>query len=348
MALNLTAARILSTITPEKIFSAGVISVIKKEYIDLSFKWHPDRCSDPLATDVMAHINLLKKLALDQVADGVWVMDGKLSIISKTGAPFSFSFYKKLPFELGTMYLSETLVCFEVAREHEALVKNFVKISKSFTFASPRMKTEMERFLPKVAMVVEGEKNFYLVISKEEDQLLLSEVIEFYGGAIDQRHAAWITSGILNICCYLKNIELVHGAINTSTIFINPEKHDVSLLGGWFYASKLAGQLVSLPNSTITFCPASILTAKKAVHRIDTMLARVTCRAMLGDLLGTRLSTLVKDSRLVQPLASWLGEPSKENSYDEYANWQNKVLVDSFGKRTFTKMSLAPSDIYDN
>ena len=43
-----------------------------------------------------------------------------------------------------------------------------------------------------------------------------------FGGSLDPKHVAWIVSGMLNICCFLRINHKVHGDISLDNYFVHP------------------------------------------------------------------------------------------------------------------------------
>lgn len=48
----MTSEQLLRITKPELLFNEGDVGFIKKEFRKLANIWHPDKCKDPLASDV--------------------------------------------------------------------------------------------------------------------------------------------------------------------------------------------------------------------------------------------------------------------------------------------------------
>lgn len=327
---------------PERIFPSSPEG-IKLLYLELVKSWHPDRCNDPKAVEVVQHVAELRTAAIKKLASGLWQTPQKVEITTVHGKKFQFLYYSKYEFELGMMYVGRTHILFAVHKEHKTLFENGVS-TMNFTYGSVQMRQEMEKYLPNIKWQGVGTNYYYLVLTKTADVVLLRDLHTYYNGTIPPKHVAWIISSILNIGCYLSWAKLTHNNISLDTVFVSPKNHMVLLLGGWWYAvaegTSLRGR--TLPQRSVTLMSTQQLRDRTASVQLDQDLIRAMGRELLGDALGTRLSA---STELPQEIISWVKTTSTKGALESYQQWRT-VLKTSFGKPKFVKMEITPDQIY--
>lgn len=324
---------------PERLFDSADESVIKLEYRKLIAQWHPDRHDG--AVNVAAHLNLLYESALKKARTGTWSPPGVLVFHTRMGKHYRLRYFRKRPFELGTMYLGREHVAYQIERRYSSLVMRMNSIVNDFVYADNAMMLEHRRYLPRVSVVSEDKEFYTVVVKKEPDELSLRDVLEYFQGRLDPKHVAWILSRLYNIKAYLQWAGLVHHHISPDTVFINPATHVAVLLGGWWYAAREGQPITHVPVRTLTYGPSDLATLKRSQQRTDADLIRATGRELFGDIVGTRLSSAVPKA-----MKQWLRGAGTDDAFREYDAWYNKVLISSFGARRFTRLDLSASDIY--
>lgn len=340
-AMNLTQDQILNINLdcPEKLFP-GNLDAAKVEFRRLRAKWHPDR--NPVSPDVLAHINILFDKAEELLKKGLWKHDGQLLISASNGKSYSFRYHKAEEFELGIAYIGEGFLAYFIRNDYADLVRIAQDHIDGFKFPDGKLKAEHEKSLPKLQALIQVKDGYYIVIKKDPAYIRLSDVLEHFGGKIDPKHVAWMLSRLYNLNCYLRLANLVHHDISPQNCFINPQQHYLALLGGWWYARRGFEKLVALPQRTITYGPASLLTDKLSVPATNSELIKATGRELLGDSIGSRLPTMGYPNALV----NWLRTPAKDDlAWEEYGHWE-QVLKNSFGARKFIELKLESKDIY--
>lgn len=338
----LSESKILAIIHPEQLFT-GDRDTATKEYRKLCKKWHTDL--NPLVDPrVITHINVLYDKALVKLKQGIWEIPGVFTIKTIDGKKFNLSYHKKHLIDVGEMYISSGFVTFSLHKDNADLFAKGKSTIKGFKFPDDKMKTEFSRFLPEIVAEHETEDRLVMIVKKTAEVMCLADVIEFYDRKFDPKHGAWVISRLYNLACFLKFSGIVHSGISPKSIFISPEHHSVMLLGDWWYATKVNEHLVALPARTASLLSDRILTKKLATHEIDLELIRSVGREMLGDLNGSKL---LMDKSLPNALVSWARSPATNDAYIEYEQWQQKVLIDSFGKRKFIKLEVNPSEVYE-
>lgn len=339
--LTLTADSILAipVTAPEKLYT-GDPNKAKEEWRMLSKQWHPDR---PGGDDqVMAYINTLYNVALEKLRLGIWVTDNIARITTKSDKIFEIKYRRKHEFELGEMYVGDKTVVFAIAEDGYDLVEEALYVIKNFKYVDAKMEKEFSRYLPSIYTVDETVDRKIIVFKKTPDLLLLRDVLDHFNGAMDPKHAAWITSSMFNLACYLNYAGLTHNDISPDTYFISPEHHSGALIGGWWYSALLGRKLKALPSRTVMQVSEDIIDEKQASLIIDGELIRATSREMLGNIDGL----LITNPNIPRPLLAWLLKPATGEIVKEYKTWSKQILIDSFGKREYVELKLTADDLY--
>lgn len=349
---SLTAARLLAVYAPEQLFSRSLVEA-KREYRELARIWHPDCSNHPQCVRIFANISALYKLAIAKLTDGSWhepvekieeETAGRKKFRQDTGAVVAFDFLTARRFELGSMYIGEQAVAFEVEHQFEDLATNGIKKISQLKFPNSEMALEMSNSLPQILEKFRTKDTTVAIIRKTPDQMLLADVLKFYSGRIAQiEHVGWILNCLYNIGCYLQWANLVHGAISSETVFISPLRHAAMLLGGWWYCDRSDARLHALPDRTMQFLPPDILTTRRTDHRIDLELIKSIGRELLGDAVGAGLRL---DTDLPEGMVEWLTFPAGDNAIEDYNAWKHGVLPDSFGCPRFVALELTTSELY--
>jgi serine/threonine protein kinase len=325
---------------PERLFSGP--ETAKDEYRALAKQWHPDVNKAVEADSVTAHINRLFAAAEAKIAKGSWHTPGLLVLTGKDGRQRKIRYRARHPFELGEMLYGNTIICWLVRTEFADLVESARRLIGGFKYASAAMRTEVERYLPRIKQIFETQDDFCAVImQKTADVFLLRDLMTACGGKLDPKHAAWVVSSLCNIACYLEYAGLTHNAISPDTYFVSPEHHSGMLYGGWWYAVRSGGKLSALPSRSRAIAPRTMLAAKRADESLDRLLIRATGREALGDITGMTLARAAP-----QPMIDFLRRPSAGSATADYSAWFSTVLPASFGARRFVKLELSDSDIF--
>lgn len=344
---NLTEAKILSIPLnkPEELFS-GVEKDVKKAYKKLSVMWHPDKRKDNSlkAGEVFSHIHNLYVEALKKEKAGILGENvNVLNIKTTEGKEFRFKYMKEKSFEMGHYYIAKKFVIWVFKKEYKEDVEAGILNIKNLNYADHRMKEEFSRYVPIVHKVLNTENEYIVVLEKNAAFLNLGDVLQQQGGKIDAKQVAWIMSRIYNNVCFIHFNKIMHGGLNVDNIFINPETHEVMLLGGWWYSRKENVKLTMLSKESVDVAPLSLMNSKKAELLLDMELIKKIGRQLLGDVTGMNL-----EAKNLAPKAfvNWLRDSSTKSVFDEYGIWMNKVLVDSFGKRKFVEFKVSEKDLY--
>lgn len=343
---NLTATEILKVPldSPENLYVVKNEAELKKLYRKLSMKWHPDRQENHSDTSlVFAHLQVLYEKALKRMNSGIWTNKNELIIKSDTGSEFELKYVKKESFELGQKYIGNSYVMWIFEKENNDLAQRMLNIIKGFKYPNDKMKKEISKNLPIL------KKEFYsggkqvIIVEKSKDEICLKDLLNYFNNKIPPKHVAWILSCLYNLSCYLDYSKIMQGGISSENIFVNPNEHSLSLLGGWWYAHKDEEKLIALNKTAVDIAPPKIIDKRVADKVLNLEMIKLLGRELLGDKTGVYL---LKDKDIPMPLIQWLRDASGKSAFKDYEFWQNYVLKNSFGVRRFTKMEVKPSDIY--
>lgn len=335
MFTSLTAAEILAV----PAFDASRVlpgdeDAIRSRFRDLARDWHPDRCHEREAPEVFAHLVRLRDAALGGPKAAV------RCFLGKAGKSFEMSYLKASRFDAGEVLVGRGSVAYLVETDFADLAAT-PDATAAPRFANDSMRKEMERFLPSLLRreaVSEGE---ILVYARTPDQVLLRDLLESVG-PIEPVHAAWLTSGLLNVACWLSWTGLCHGAISPDVVLVSPKHHSVALTGPALYATAIGGRPVALPERTLSTLPRLALAGQAVDATVDLDLVRATVREALGDPAGVRIS-LRKD--VPTAFATWLAMPPSKDARQDYASWE-RARESSFGPRRFVGMGVRPEAVY--
>ncbi len=332
-----TAEEILaiSANEPERLFRTP--DQVAATYHRLAMLWHPDRAGG--RREVFEHLTALREAAELHVRQGCWRTPGWLELAGRR-----LPYFRTYPFELGTAYLGDSFITYVVEQDFHPLACRAETAINGLGFANDRMAAEMRPRIPRLHDAFDTEKGQrVLVLQKPAGLVRLSDLIMHQGGTVDPRHVAWVISDLLNTACYLGAFQrIAHMGLSAETVFVSPERHVATLLGGWFYATPLDAPLVAIPERTDQLLPAVARHTERAIGSIDLELIRGIGREMLGDLSGRRLAD---NKDVPAAMRDWLRRPSGLDAIAEYKAWPS-ILEDSFGARRFTELPVKASDLY--
>lgn len=338
--MNAAAILAIPLDQPERLFRAK--ERVNAEYRELAKFWHPDLNKTDEAGDVFAHIGRLKDAALARAAKGIWTPPGRIEITDRYGKRFWIKYRARRKFEMGEMLIGMGIITFIIPRAHEELVLNGLQQIGRIRYPSKDFQKSLERYMPKVERAFETKDDWVVCIRKEPHEVLLADLIAHLGGRIDPKHTAWIISSLLNLACFLEVSNMTLNAISPSTAFVSPQKHAVSLYGGWWYAQKGGGLLTHLPQETLSLASPRLKALKIAQHELDLSSIKAIGRACLGDLAGGSLRVR---SDIPSALSQFLLLPPAKTALAEYEGWP-KVLEDSFGPRRYHELKITGDDVY--
>jgi hypothetical protein len=309
---DLTAEQILAINSPYHLFQT---TTIEKPLRKLQQIWHPDRNHNPLATSVMSHINSLA----ERVENGDF---GDVIIYTEnTGSKttYIFKYLKKVPIEIGTMYIGKRTVLFQVTNENQDLFDVAIRSMKELTYRSSDMERNFRRFVPREVQTFDADKGLFLKMYKGSAQISLGDLLES-GFVFEPGHISWIVTGLYNFILFMQKIQnKMFGGLNLNGIFVNPEFRSVHFLDGWWFSQTLGKKIAALPSWVLPFISKKTLDDKVAVEEVDKVAIHCLALQLLGDssMVGSKLLSTKKDAELVRFMRS---KPHSDLISD-YSNW---------------------------
>lgn len=335
--MNAAAILAIPESQPERLFTTPAKLLAERRA--LQKRWHPDAGGD---AKVFAHIEALYRVAERKAHKGLWMPPGILEITDRYGKRTRLKYRARRPFELGEMLIGMGLVTYVIPRCHEALVLNGLQQIGRVSYPNETFRKSLERHLPKVERAFETETDWVVCIRKRPDEVLLADLIAHLGGRIDPQHTAWIISSLLNLACFLDVSRVTINAMAASTVFVSPQRHAVSLYGGWWYAAEPGKLLTHLPPETASLASVALRRHKAASTELDLQSIKAIGRACLGDPSG---GSLRGRADLPAPFSQFLQLPPAKSAFVEYERWP-KVLEDSFGPRRYHELKITGEDVY--
>jgi hypothetical protein len=300
-------------------------------------RWHPDRNADPRAHDIFIKLHDMYQ-RMERQSAGV-----KLTLRDEKGRTWQMSAREKQSFELGNYYRARRSLAYQVDADHKALFDNFQNTTRSFGYANAKMREHIEPGLPHIQAAHWGEQGGLIVLPRPSGSVRLADVLKHYksqGLAVPAKHVGWILNGLYSLGCYLAYSKLAHQAIGSSTVWIDPAKHSVMLLGGWFYSRPMGQSIRVLPAWAAANAPRSYIAGRESGHRLDMELIHALGRELLGDRAGQRMRPDTP-----KPITDALRLPATGTALEQYQSWK-QVLLECFGPPKFVDMALAPQHIY--
>lgn len=325
---------------PERLFKDH--NNLKHELFALLKAWHPDVNKDPNASSVATHINALYARATVLAAKGSWQTPNLLILKGKDGRERRIAYRARRSFELGLLYIGETIATYVIDRKHENLVLSGLRAIGTIRYPDESFRRSLEQYFPKVEHYFETDDSFVICMRKRKDEVLLSDLIVHLGGKMDPKHVAWVLSCLFNLASFLHISKMTVNGIEPQTVFVSTPTHSLSILGGWWYGANFGKPMTSLPPAVYRLAPRKLINAKKAVSFLDLESIRAIGRTALGDITGTSFRM---NADIPKPMASFLILPSSYNAVQDYQAWSD-TLKDSFGPRKFVKLEVTMDDVY--
>ncbi|MBS1792806.1 MAG: hypothetical protein JSS81_03070 [Acidobacteria bacterium] len=331
--------------SPEKLFS-GDAETAKTEFYELSRDWHPDRNPAPQATVVFQRVTALYRKTLELLETQRWPGPGVLDLpagrFGTAAVTRRINYFKCHSFELGELYVAKTEIAFAVEHRFADLFENAKRQLAGFRFAGKKMQREIGRYLPREPEFFASARRLFLLLPKPAEMVLLADLLDFMGGALDPRHVGWIGNRLYNLACYLDYAGIIHHDIGPRTVFVSPVNHGAMLLGGWWYARPRGRKIKALPPRTVEFAPPDAIAAGRADGRTDLEAIRRTGCELLGAKSGWALKS---NPKIPAAMARWLNGATSGAAVTDYELWQNVLELD-FGAPRFVRLDAGADAIY--
>jgi hypothetical protein len=302
------------------------ISLAQPIYMALMLKYHPDKCSDPRAPEASAVINeLYGKLKKAHTYHEKIFHCGSHAL--------EITYLMALTQEYGMEYISERNIYFLINNDFtDCFIRSEARSELFFKEYLPQqILAQAEVFLPLVTRIFDTDEGLLIETCKRTNELPLSKILDFYGGSLDSRHAAWIISRLLGICCYAETRGIVWNCLAEENLFIDPKEHTVKVGGGWWFAAREGFKMTGV--QSVIFNCLSSLTKTDGTARHITDLECV--KAIARRILPADAPAAVKD--YAESICS-------SSAFEEMEKWENVINV-GFGGRRFTQMNVRLPDI---
>ena len=302
------------------------ISLAQPLYMALMLKYHPDKCSDPRAPEASAVINelygKLKKAHSFQE-----------KIFHCGSHALEIKYLMSLKQEYGTEYIGERTVYLLIDRSSIDCFINSEARSDLFfrEYLPQQILAQAESFLPSVSRIFNTDDGLLIETCKHTGEIPLSKVIGFYRGSIDSRHAAWIISRLLGLCCYAETRGIVWNCIAEENLLIDPAEHTVRVGGGWWFATSEGYKMTGVQSSI--YDNLSSVTKSDGIARHITDLESV--KALARRILPHDAPPAIRDYS--ESICSC-------TAFEEMEKWEY-AIIKGFGERRFTQMNVRLPDI---
>jgi hypothetical protein len=337
--MDYTAEQILNMKTVGELFTNDK-SLIKTEYINLCKQWHPDVNTSKEANDVMVKITLLYTKALDLINENKWEGLNFIKLSCTNNKAYELKYLIQHDFELGTLYIGNNTVTYLIKEQYKDFYDNYKYITSHFKYANDKMRTEFEKYVPKILESFKTNDGQYgLIISKSSDLLLLKDVLNYFDNKISDRHVAWILSTLYNLTCFINYNNLSQNGITLDNYYISPTFHSGVLIGGWWYSVPLNNKMLGMSKEIYNIIPPKTKEFKTGNITTDLESIRLIGRKLLGN-------DFKFNPDIPKAFIEWLMIGSSNTALEEYQKW-NKTLTNAYGKRTFVKLSLSAEMLYN-
>lgn len=301
-------------------------AIAKKEYRELSKKFHPDVNHTKDATLVFSIVSDLYSKAENNFKNNTWECTDRVILSFSNNGKVEIKPSYTISFELGIVYFTKEKVIYIVDKSYKKYYDNYKKRVDSLTYKDDNMKKEFERYFPqKVEEKVLTNGSLCYIINKSQDVVPLQQVIE-NEQSISVEHLAWMVSRLMNICCFNTLSGISHNGISIESLLISPTHHTVLLFGGWWYASKNGEKMIGT-NKTIY----SIMSNKSKTDKISATQTDIESIKYLARTLPTIQTN--------KEILDWSWSGSTDDAFKEFTIW-NAVLEKAFGKRKFVEWKL--------
>lgn len=335
--LTLTSADILGATRPELVFGFGDKETCESVFKSLRRKWHPDRNDDPKATEVFCR--------LQELFDHI----GNYLVYVASGSQHNFKQRCVTRFLLGDIYHHEGGIAIVLDEDKvkfsKVLQDNLKRIHTCYSSANPDLKKMIDDLVPVLHRVSDDGRTIVLKFPAQcKGAVNLSLLINSQGGKLEPRVVAWVISRMFNYAMIMQKAGLINNAFSPEHFWINLKDHSGFDPLSLFFATGFNEKLRVLTGEGQLCLPAESL-AKKVSHPvIDIRLIKKAGIRALGDTSGSGMSL---DKDIPEALRTWLRSttPTESKVLDVYKDWQERVLNDAFGKRSFYKWEVDPLSV---
>lgn len=224
--------------------------------------------------------------------DVFWRCEGEDTYIMSNGQNLNVQYMFKYDYKGCICYLAkETAVyIFDNNIEKSKFVAGLNRLS------FPEADNKLNRCFPKIKLDISLKGGKEVIAVFRMPNFFPAELFEPW----PSEHLAWVISRMENICCALTYSGIVHGGIDSTSVWINPVTHEGALFGDWRNVRPLQGN---------------------------------------SDLVDLRKTAIGLSKNALEPieLYRFLNSAPANNAYDDFANW-DIVIEKGFGGHKYIKM----------
>lgn len=294
MTTDIIIEQIQASITPGQLFED--LSSWKEKYRSWAKIIHPDVCSHPLSKTAFAKLNTFK----DNLENGETYSDEACKINYKLNE---------------CTYTGDKIV---IARS-----LNNYNYLRSF---KDEASIHFHKYLPTTCELI----NDTTLIYKYPKRALPISSIK----TLEQKHANWVLSRLLEFCGWLNQIGVCHAGITPDSIYIVPEEHGI-ICTSFYHVTQLDQRLRTISGKYSGFYPSTVLETKLAKSNIDIALSKRTAIYLLGDASGN--GTVLRKTHN-EEIIDYLQIPEYDPllSYSSYRT----LLKKHFNTKEFHKLTI--------
>lgn len=308
------------------------IDGIKAQYKAYARKYHPDICH---RNDIMTKVNVLYEKALSLVERGIWDEKNVYYIVDTVGRKFKLKYKAVYPFEFGMCYVGDNTLVYIFDNKYQKYYHNALDMIEKIKYQDKKMKDYFGSVMPNIVRYDKtSDGNYYIALSKKENVYPMSYVLKYFGGTLSPRHAAWVTTRLCNIVCFLTTCGIVHNGISIENLFVCPDTHTIYLYGGWWYSTLNGKKMIGLSEHVYKLLPAKAKKDKKSTFVTDIECVKNVCKTIIDK-------SSVNGFRSIK---SWYNSVSK-NPFENLDSWDS-ALTKQFGQRRFIKMEVNKNVLY--
>lgn len=299
---------------------------LKADYRNFAKQIHPDICKDPRAEEAFSKLKQLYARAIKCVELGTW---DERNVVKLPGIGKIYYRDSKL-FELGNRYVTNDQVIYVFDPDKGRYLKNYVDHVNCLRFPNQ----EMDRIYRPKLPVIQKRTDRALFIKKDPREFPMDLFLSAYKDKLTGKDIAWMISRMCDFLCYLQYNDLfVLNGFIPENLFINPDKHSISIYGGWWYCTKSGQKMIGTCREIYDIMPLSNRNTKMATTFTDVESIRVMFQKICAG----------KD--IPEPIKKWLNAGSLVNPLDEYHRW-DEALNKAYGERKFIVFSANADEIY--
>lgn len=272
-----------------------------------------------------------------------------LEFYSADGERFAFKDVTAYHSKIATMYDTPTYVIYNVPESYKHYFENYIVKTRSYPKVDKKIWKTVCYMLPNVTHYFKKDDGSFVAILKKPTKMYpLSELLDYFGGALKPEYIASIMSRLYYFSSYLSLVDLCHNALTVDNLFFSPgrvlgkneaftvdDMRIVGVFGGWFFSTSADQKVEGMPKEILSICPPIVKTTGYSSYQVDVLAIKQIARVLAGDPSGSNLSSVP------EPMRKWI--TSKEtniNAYEEFANWR-KVEKETFGGYRFIPMDIS-------